>query len=367
VGPPPVVASAPDVIAALNDSDAFTPPWIDRVLDALPWVLLGLLLFYEILVVRVVRKGGSFGDYLIWPSGLLAAAIAAFLLRLLNEKTRMSFATIWHRGLIASRHSASPDVAREFAIFLRETQASLNRTTNWLWGIVFVAMFNAAINDRLARFWDFSWIGWNWSLLVYGVATAAALVLGFFAGRMVAIARSIQRLGVRFELNLQGQHPDRSGGFRPLGELCLINALILIVSATHLVIWIWLARGTGTAFVYASMVPVALGLAALAFFRPLDSIHRAMTRAGTPIRETLDLLSVDIDRLVKQQLLAAAAQRTSDVNDLQLKLESVRRMYEENRDIPMWPFDRAILGKFITSMIIPLIGLVTSLGFRIWH
>jgi len=361
---PPAIASVPDVMAALTDSEEFTPDWVDRVLDTLPWVLLGLLLFFEILVVR---SGGSFGEYLIWPSGLVAAAIAAFLLRLLNEKVPASLATIWHRGLIASKDSASSDVAREFAIFIRETQASLNRKRNWIWGVPFVALLNAALNDDLSRFWDFTWIGWDWSLLLYGVATVAALVLGFFAGRMVAIAKCVQQLGVRFQLNLQGQHPDMSGGFRPLGELCLINALILIVPAIHLVIWMWLLRGSGVAFVYASMIPILLALAALVFFRPLDSVHLAMMRSGAGIREELDALSVDIDQLGRQRLHAATSQRTDEVKELEEKLESLRRTYEENRDIPTWPFDGAILGKFIASILIPTIGLITSLGFRLWQ
>jgi hypothetical protein len=184
---------------------------------------------------------------------------------------------------------------------------------------------------------------------------------------MVAVARCVQQLGVRFELSLQGQHPDMSGGFRPLGDLCLINALILIVPAIHLVIWIFLLQGSDLSLVYASMTLILLALAALVFFRPLDAVHRAMIRSGVEIRTELDALSVDIDQLAKHQLRAAADQRTDEVKELEEKLGSLRRTYEENRDVPTWPFDGAILGKFIASILIPVIGLVTSLGFKLWH
>jgi hypothetical protein len=362
-GEPRAVASARDVRSALSDSDAFTPAWVDQALDALPWVLLGLLLAFEMLVVY---SHAPLSSYLIWPSALVAAAIVAVLLRLLNEKVPVLLATIWHRQLLQSR-TPKHDVTHEFAEFVKETQRSLNRKGNWLWGILFVAMLNAAFNDELGRFWDFTWIDGDWRVLVPGVAVLTALLLGFFAGRMVAIARCVQQLGIRFELNMQRQHPDRSGGLLPVGELCLINALILIVPAIHLGIWILLLQGSNLSLVYASMIPILLALAALVFFRPLESVHRAMIRSGGEMRVELDALSLDIDQLARQQLRVAAAQRTDEVKELDEKLGSLRRTYEENRDIPKWPFDGAILVKFITSMVIPIIGLVTSLGFRIWN
>ena len=354
-----------DVGSALSDSEAFTPTWLEHVLDALPWVLLGLLLVFELLVVgRVANKN----MYLIWPSALVSAAIVAFLFRLLNERLPVSLATIWHRQLLAAR-TVSRDIAPEFTDFIRESQASLNRKTNWLWGILFVGMLNASFNGELGRFWDFTWaLKRDWMVPVAGVALLAAILLGYLAGRMVAIARCVQQLGTRFQLNMQRQHPDSRGGLRPLGELCLLNALILIVPAIHLGIWTVLLRGIdlGLSLVYASMIPILLALAALVFFRPMDSVHRAMIRSGVGIREQLDALSVDIDQMAEQQLLAAADQRTDEVMELQEKLVSLRRTYEENRDIPIWPFDGAILGKFLSSMAIPIVGLVTSLGLRIW-
>jgi hypothetical protein len=213
----------------------------------------------------------------------------------------------------------------------------------------------------------FAWISWGWDVLLLGAAMVAAFILGFFAGRMIATAQSVQQLAVRFDFSVQGQHPDRSGGLRPLGEVCLMNAFILLVPAIHLGIWILLLRGSGVGFVYASMIPILLGLAALAFFRPLFSVLKAMISSCLPWRAELDALSADIDQLTRQQLHAAISLQTSVVNELGQKLESLQRTYRENLNLPTWPFDGLILGKFLTSMVIPIIGLITSLGFRFWH
>jgi hypothetical protein len=96
------VGERPDLTAILSDSSAFTPAWVNQLLDGLPWALLGLLVIFEILLAR---RGYSLSRNLIWPSGLVAAAVVAFLLRLLNEKFPSTIATIWNRRLLVAKRS----------------------------------------------------------------------------------------------------------------------------------------------------------------------------------------------------------------------------------------------------------------------
>lgn len=160
----------------------------------------------------------------------------------------------------------------------------------------------------------------------------------------------MRQLGTRFELDVHAQHPDRSGGLRPVGELCLINALILAVPALDLGIWILVLQTQGLGAVYAAMIPVLLVLATLVFVQPLYAIHRAIMRSRSRLRPTLDALSAEIDRLAMEQLNAAASTHTDSVKQLSERLSLLRQTYQENHDIPVWPFDKRILGKFVTSL-----------------
>src|SRR5262249_37556209 len=123
----------------------------------------------------------------------------------------------------------------------------------------------------------------------------------------------VSRLGARFDFHLRLQHPDHSGGLRPLGDLCLTNALILSVPGIYLAAWLIVIPGFGADHNrYAVYVPyyevllaVIFGLALITFALPLYAVHRAMLRQRDRLQGPLYELGARIDALTRSMLAEA--------------------------------------------------------------
>src|SRR5439155_9401772 len=141
--------------------------------------------------------------------------------------------------------------SRDFAAFLRGFGAGVRSKVSWglaaIFAVAAVPQFFLAssVGDALTALRSAGPDGLaaalgEWSvlrLLGIGATAAIGLVLGLLAWRMVAVGIYIYRLGTRFDTRVQVQHPDGAGGLAPLGEVCFLNALILIVPSIFLGIW----------------------------------------------------------------------------------------------------------------------------------
>jgi hypothetical protein len=199
------------------------------------------------------------------------------------------------------------------------------------------------------------------------------LVLGLLIWRMLATSYEIWRLGIDFDLDPQFAHPDRCGGFAPLGYLCLWSALIASVAATYLGGWIivlrsklggadpLLAYGSFYARLFYAYMAVPIAYAILSFFVPVWNVHRIMVKKREVVLEKLDQLGHGIDLLSRTMLEQAESVSPAQNEIAAKKLDLMRQTYENNKDIPVWPFNTHIIVRFVSSLIIPLLGL-THLG-----
>jgi hypothetical protein len=180
-------------------------------------------------------------------------------------------------------------------------------------------------------------------------------------------ATYITRLSAIFELQVIPNHPDRSGGLKPLGDLCFNLALVLLVPAFLIAVWLVAMTQPGLEilqlwqrFLSGLLILLCLGGIFL-FLRPLWKIHRSMEAQRDIIRRDLDRLSNHIG-LSPLTALSQGNRIPSDQGQGQFdRVDLIKRAYDEYWNVPTWPFDWNVLVKFATAEALPLLSL-TGLG-----
>jgi len=126
-------------------------------------------------------------------------------------------------------------------------------------------------------------------------------MLGLMAWRMVIIGWKISKLAESYKIILLVIHPDRCGGLAPIGNLCLLSALIIAVAGIHLGIWSLIKPG----YQFNGLIAVPLGLSVFAFFIPMLTVHTAMEEEKQHIQKQLDELSHRLHNKDRQLLEAS--------------------------------------------------------------
>ncbi|MCK4472108.1 MAG: hypothetical protein KAW49_10020 [Anaerolineae bacterium] len=355
------------VIAALDRFNTISNPWLRSTVISLP-VVLGLLLLADWLIGQ-----GAFAGDMLRLTAVLVAAVELFAIRVLFDKVPEALRTIWTRSLVGS--SSDSQSAPEFSQFLRQFEGALNHRLAWLVGLIF-AIASLAATYPVRYFLTAGGSPFSPAELVsyyfFGnVAIIAALlgyVIGLLTWRVGVIAFFITSLGKRFELKIIPKHPDQSGGLRPLGDLCLTIALLLLLPACFLSYW-----GFVTTFfdaegmeIYAMLWSglyrkwlVILSVAALFFFlQPLYRIHLQMKKQRQEIQLELDELSQRMGE-ISLELRTQAHTITPEQGAKKLaSLEFMGKVYQENSRVPTWPFDWNIITKFVVAQAVPILSLV---------
>jgi hypothetical protein len=395
---------ADQIAEALQSFRAIRNPMLQWAVDILP---LGITVF--VLVDALVTQQYVTGN-LMFLTGLAAAAVAAFLFRALLDQVPETLGSLWARNVIKARNKAGAgqrgetflfdtlfgwlpepwvswwkrrttkarprdgaDTGELYRAFIADFEGWLNHRLSWAVGLVFAIIVYVSFPFRIGQGWTFNWMGWMMRhegpmpLLGSLTQVGMAYVMGLLVWRMIVIAGKVYQLGQVFDLDIQVQHPDRSGGLKPLGDLCFSNALIITVPGIFLAGWIiaishfgWAGYALWAPF-YQRLLLVIFVLALLAFFQPLYGVHRAMVRKRAEIHKRLDELARRIDELAKQLLQKADTLEAEQSQELAKNLAMLRQVYESSSAIPVWPFDKNIVLKFITSQTIPILSL-TGLG-----
>jgi hypothetical protein len=251
---------------------------------------------------------------------------------------------------------------------------------------------------------------WPWRIVLTGDLALQALlviVVGLIAWRLLVIAWEVWHLGADFDLRLQWQHPDKSGGLGPVGDLCFSIAAVWAVVAIYPTAWLLLLRygkvKDKTVFELAKftahpagasgrqvlthlqgytlgVLALTLAFAILTFFVPLYFVHRAMVRHRSEAFEHLDSLGhvIHARALVLETIAernpeeapapapltgdpptpAPAPDARSQAKD---EVALLRDVYVTNAAIPAWPFDVKLLAKFFAATVVPLTGVTVWL------
>jgi hypothetical protein len=150
---------------------------------------------------------------------------------------------------------------RQYAVYISRFHRRLN---GWWAASVVGGSF------ALAFYTFYVALGYRWGFPVAGLARAPeskhlvrwllvpdllvqaglAFVVGVVAWRLVVVAWELWHLAGDFDFRLQLQHPDKSAGLGPLGDICFSVAAVWGVAAIYPTVWLLIltlgeVRGTG--------------------------------------------------------------------------------------------------------------------------
>ncbi|MGC9515208.1 MAG: hypothetical protein ACP5EL_06095 [Methanocrinis sp.] len=190
-------------------------------------------------------------------------------------------------------------------------------------------------------------------------------IIGLMAWRMLVTGFKVWRLGKDLELRPRPNHPDGCGGFEPLGNLCLWHALIISIPAIYLGGWVILGQHTGYGHSYvplhSALLIIPIASAFVSFFLPLWSIHVEMIAQRDAAWIRLERLGEKIGRLELEMIDHMDSMRDEDVLMIEKQLALMRLRYQQhqsqNEGYPVWPFNIEVLAKFLTSQLVPFVGL----------
>lgn len=338
----------------------FLPIWLYRSIRYAAW----LMVFFLPVILWPGNPLGIPGRA-EFASGYGAALIALWLFLGLMENIPETFKSLWLRGALdsssavlakkAKRKTSTPRssykrLGPEYREHVYKFEAALNGQGQW-----WLAGFFAA----LALGWYL--LLWKGAILDRPILMVGALVepligmmLGLMAWRMVNVGREIATLARNYKINLLVTHPDRCGGLSPIGNLCLLNALIIAVAGIHLGLWTLIKPG----YQFGELIVVPLALSVFAFFIPMLTVHTAMELEKRGIQTQLDELSHrihDEDR----RLLEAGDYIEPDRGEKWLdQIELMSKLFDQHRAIPTWPVNWSIFGKFLAAEAVPVLSLV---------
>jgi hypothetical protein len=320
---------------------------------------------------------GTFSRDTFRMTGILTVAFVLLAIQILFDRIPKVLETIWRRGLIdaPSLDGAIPT----FLEYIDQFEAALNAKYEMGLALLFAAGSLFATYPfrywMIAKQFPFDFPG----MMVYYFGGQAAiiapilgLIVGMLAWRVGTIAYFIGVLGEKFPLKIQINHHDQAGGLKPLGDLAFNIALILLIPAIFLAIW-----GFVTTFFkdpslegYITLwgglfrqLLVLLGvLSIFAFIQPVYKIHLRMEDYAQKIRAELDSLSLKIETL-SHELRSEADEIDPQQGEEKLRtIGFMKKVYDENSQIPTWPFNWKTIFRFASAQAIPVLSLIGTSG-----
>ncbi|HKZ70399.1 MAG TPA: hypothetical protein VJ020_09985 [Anaerolineales bacterium] len=353
------------VVDRLRNLKVISNNLLRTALASLPILIVVLLLADWLIGSR------AFAGDLFRLSSVLAVAVELFVLDQLFRNLPEALELIWARDLLFA--GSDPEHRdQEFIKFINAFEAALNSRWSAAVGLL-GAVAGLGATYPVRYFLQSGVSPFNPAeLLAYYLWGNAALVaaplgylLGLLSWRVVVIAVYISRLGRSFEIRLQPQHPDRCGGLKPIGNLCLIIALLLLAPAIFLSVWgfaITFFNASGEIYsqlwsgLFRQWLVLLSVLSLIAFLWPLYSLHLQMQKQRRKVQTELDDLAQRIDE-ISTELRTQAHALTPEQGGAKLKsLELMEKVYLENSRIPVWPIDWPTILKFSGAQAVPILS-----------
>ena len=356
--------SGSSVTISRADPGPFATAEVGGQIQVVSSPILGRLLIAAPIGVGIVLAvGGFYLEDPMFGTGLLTVIIAFVIFQVFARRIPYAFSRLADREVIQAA-----DWPR-FAEFQRATTRLLNDPLGLVPGVVF-AVFALArfpvVAGGIDRFLGVGprSLGSAGPLMLLDMLGEALLgfALGLVLWRMVIVAFRVRALGDRFELHLKLNHPDQCGGFRPLGDLCLWNALLVTVPAIYLAAWVVIGPrmpiyGTTYVGLHTTFLVVLAVLAPLTFIAPLWTVHGEMVRESGRLRAEVDHVGQQIDRLSRELLERSASMTAEDAAAMAQDLEIRQANYKRTERIPTWPIDLGLALRFGSSQLLPLLSL----------
>lgn len=354
------------------------------------WFIL-LPYFITLLInIETALRLGTIPDYApylqamydpVYQTLIITLAVIGLLMRKFMKLVAQIFDRIQEQKIIAGKAEKSREE------YIQEYQNYRKSLARYALGIIFLGIilaFNFSItfggdlntlnpNRQISAVSEFSFEYWLSNLMLSIGEWFALFIFGIWIYELIIVAVMIYRAPKFFNLNIQPAHPDKCGGFKIVGDLCLQMATIVMVPALFVSFWLVVSKHILLAPELKELLPeymlavgfrtpakIALGFLVITgiavFFWPMSTIHLIMLEERDELNYQLDGIAQRIhqlyqDVLVKSIKLSVEGQKKklSDIN-------SLKEMYENISKAPVWPFERRVLFKFLSSQAIPIIS-----------
>lgn len=345
-----------------------------RIRTIFGWIpaLLVLLVFVDWMI-----GVGTFSRDTFRMTGIFTVAFVLLAIQILFDRIPKVLETIWRRGLIDAPSNEAG--ISTFLEYIDQFEVALNAKYEMGLALLFAAGSLFATYPfrywMIAKQFPFDFPG----IMVYYFGGQAAiiapilgLIVGMLAWRVGTIAYFIGVLGEKFPLKIQINHHDQSGGLKPLGDLAFNIALILLIPAIFLAIWGFVTTFfndpslEGYITLWGSLfrqLLVLLGILSIfAFIQPVYKIHLRMEEYAQKIRAELDSLSQKIETL-SHELRSEADEIDPQQGEEKLRtIGFMKKVYDENSQVPTWPFNWKTIFRFASAQAIPLLSLIGTSG-----
>ncbi len=226
----------------------------------------------------------------------------------------------------------------------------------------------AEIGPYATAVWLTNWI--NTLGFVFALFVGGSL---FF--RLFATAALINRTPRYFEFEIHPAHPDRCGGFKSVGDLCLKMVYVVLVPTLFFSFWLIISKHVTLSDNTRALLPpylleagfrtpakillgvlVATGLAV--FFWPMYSLHELMLKERGELQGTLDSITLRIHEIDRGVRAGLGTMSVEDRKKALGEIESLNELYDLTSKTPTWPFERTVALKLVSTQALPFISLL---------
>ena len=375
------------VSAAFQEFQPLAHPILRLVSPSLPIVALAML------------DIGLWRNDQMYASGMACVAIEMIIFQVLLERLPETFHTLWIEDVIEHRVAVaiadgqlaqgmerseyvSPAKQGEarMILFMGRLEKRLNGHAQWVSGglICTIPLIWRWItynnNHKFLTVCPFDYLVKNLivaraiGLMALAGESVIAIFVGLLLWRLLVIGVTISNSCRELGLIPRPRHPDRCGGFKPLGHLCLIMAFVHTIPGVFLAMWVLFPtiavvakyHGWYTTLFEPLLIGSIVG-AIVNFILPLWNVHKVIVRESNLRRQDLDRLGQRISDLEVNILKRSGEGTGDDCEKMQKSVDFLRSVYEDNQRLPTWPCDVRTTTAFLLSQAIPAITLIESL------
>jgi len=244
---------------------------------------------------------------------------------------------------------------------LRELEAKMNDNRMYRFLIILTALLvliffsprtrNISVEYPIVTYFDLRFFPLS-GIMVYSITIFLVIQFLLIAHKALVLLDFPRNLYREFKIETKFLHPDRCGGLRPLGDLCIRFDYILLILLIYLILRIFFHYDIEFEVYFYLFLSVAyFSIVTLIFFYPLWPIHALMK---TQKRALMNKLSKKLDPMYRELIVGRTNISAKDLE----KIGKMDMIYNRANEMPVWPFDTGSLIKFFSTVFIPILGII---------
>lgn len=269
------------------------------------------------------------------------------------------FVTLWENKVVQSRLK-SGTLIEEYIAWLKEMETRINRKRDFyiisasMPIIIILSLYayyrtltieSPIITSYDIRFFPLSGVVFYAITIFLVYLIVPAVYKGFL---IILIPRKLRK---KFNVRVKPMHPDKCGGLKSLGDLCIRFDYIFLVGVAGSVLNLFFSEGTEFEIYFATFLIYGFFVTFL-FLYPLWPVHTMMK---TQKYDLLTVLNEKLDPIYQE--IAGKADISAEIEEIQ-KMDVI---YGRVSRMPVWPFDTGGLIRLLTTVFFPFLGLIVDM------